>query len=380
MAGNARQKPLSRIAGEGGSPESARRVRVLKARQPIAPSPPPSPPLGARGFFGTPHRRTVIAGIAAALMPGPLAAQPQGGMRRLGVLMANADGPLGQTYTGALVQGLGALGWKEGNNLRTDWRWAGGDPALFERYAAELVALGPNAVVAHGSPSVAALLRLTKTIPIVFVVVTDPVGQGFVASLARPGGTVTGFSDYDPPMSGKLLGMLTQIAPPVARVAVLYNPATAPFADLVLRAVEAAAPPLGVAVRGAPVHDDAEIEATMAGLARETHGGLLVVSEAFTASHRGTIVDTAARYRVPAVYPDKFYAPVGGLIAYGTDKSDLFRRSAAYIDRILKGEKPADLPVQNPTKFELVLNLKTAQALGVTFPPSLLAGADEVVE
>jgi len=337
--------------------------------------------MGARGLLGA-TRRTILTGFVAALAQVPLAAQaqPQGGVRRLGVLMAVADDPAEQAVAAHLVQGLGALGWHEGSNLRIDWRWAGAEPALFERYAAKLVSLGPDLLVGQGSPSVEALRRQTSTIPIVFVLVVDPVGQGFVESLARPGGTITGFSDYDAPMAGKWLGMLTQITPPVARVAVLYNPATAPFAGLMMRAIEGAALSLAVTVRAAPVHDDAEIEAILAGLAREERGGLLVLPESFTNTHRAAIVASAARHRLPAAYANTSFAPIGGLMAYGIDRPDLLRRSAAYIDRLLKGAKPGDLPIQNPTKFELVINLKTAKALGVTIAPSLLAGADEVIE
>ncbi len=216
--------------------------------------------------------------------------------------------------------------------------------------------------------------------PIVFTGVGDPVGQGFVESLARPGGTITGFSAYDPPMAGKWLGMLTQITPPVARVAVLYNPATAPFAGLMLRVIEDAAPPLAVAVRAVPVRDVAEIEAMMMGLAREERGGVLVLPDSFAAAHRDAIIALAARYRLPAIYAYRYFAASGGLMSYGIEPNDLFRRAAAYVDRILKGAKPGDLPVQNPTKFELAINLNTAKALGVTIPPSLIAAADEVIE
>jgi putative ABC transport system substrate-binding protein len=210
--------------------------------------------------------------------------------------------------------------------------------------------------------------------------VSDPVGQGFVDSLARPGGTITGFSNYDPPMAGKWLQMLTQISPPVARVAVLYNPATAPYAGLYLRAIEDAAASLAVAVRAVPVNDDGEIEAMMAGLAREDRGGLLVLPDNFTSAHRDAIVALAARHRLPGVYPFRNFSGIGGLMSYGIETPDLFRRSAGYVDHILKGAKPSDLPVQRPTKFELVINMKTANALGITIPPSLLAGADEVIE
>jgi putative tryptophan/tyrosine transport system substrate-binding protein len=329
--------------------------------------------ISRRAFVG-------LAAGAAAGWPVAARAQLQGGMRRLGVLMAVADDPAEQAVAANLVQGLDALGWHEGGNLRIDWRWAGAEPALFERYAAELVSLRPDLLVGQGSPSVEALRRHTGTIPIVFVMVVDPVGQGFVESLARPGGTITGFSDYDAPMAGKWLGMLAQITPPVARVAVLHNPATAPFAGLMMHAIEDAALSLAMTVRAAPVHDDAEIEAIMAALAREERGGILVLPESFTNTHRAAIVASAIRHRLPAAYSNPFFAPIGGLMAYGVDRPDLLRRSAAYVDRILKGAKPSDLPVQNPTKFQLVINLKTAKALGITIAPSLLAGADEVIE
>ena len=317
---------------------------------------------------------------AAVGWPRAAQAQPQGGMRLLGVLMEyRASDPVGQARAAAFLQGLGALNWHEGGNLRIDWRWTGGDHALYARYAAELVALDPEALVAAGTLCVEALRRQTSTIPIAFVNVTDPVGQGFVASLARPGGNITGFSLYDPPMASKWLQMLTQLAPPVARVAVLFNPEI-PYAGLYLRAIEDAAPSLAATVRAAPCREDAEIEAMMAGLAHEERGGLLALPSIFTDTHRDAIVALAARHRLPAVYPYRLFAAIGGLMSYGVDQADLFRRTAAYVDRILKGAKPSDLPVQAPTKFELVINLKTAKALGVTIPPSLLAGADEVIE
>jgi putative tryptophan/tyrosine transport system substrate-binding protein len=328
------------------------------------------------------RRRDLIKFIGSAVVAWPLTAraQPRDGMRRLGVLMGGPDDPLGQARATALVQGLGALNWHDGGNLRIDWRWASGDPALYERYAVELIALDPEVVVAWGSPSVAALRRQTSTIPIVLVYVTDPVGQGFVESLARPGGNITGFTDYDPPMAGKWRGMLTQITPPVAHVVVLFNPATAPFAGLMLRVIEEAAPSLAVAVRAVPVRDDAELAAMMAALAREERGGLLVLPENFNIVHQDAIITLAARYRLPAVYPYRFFTVIGGLMSYGIDPIDLFRRAASYVDRILKGAKPADFPVQNPTMFALVINLKTANALGITIAPSLLASADEVIE
>jgi putative ABC transport system substrate-binding protein len=310
----------------------------------------------------------------------PAQAQPRDGMRHMGVLMGiGANDPDAQPRTAALLQGLGTLGWKEGDNLRIDWRWPGDDPALFERYAAELVSLGPEVLLTMTRVGVEELRRQTSTIPIVFVNISDPVGLGFVASLARPGGNITGFSNYDPPIAGKWLGMLTQITPPVARVGVLYNHAVAPSAGL-LHGFEEAAHSLTVSVRAVPVNDEAEIEVAMAGLAQEERGGMLVMPDPFTGGHRDTIIALAARYRLPAVYPFRLFATAGGLMSYGVETLDLYRRSTAYVDRILKGAKPSDLPVQAPTKFEVVINLKTAKALGVTFPPSLLAGADEVIE
>jgi putative tryptophan/tyrosine transport system substrate-binding protein len=321
----------------------------------------------------------LLGGVARAAPFGGRAQQPIR-IQRVGVLMGGSDDPLGQARANALVQGLDALNWHDGGNLRIDWRWVGGEPALYERYAAELIALDPEVLVAWGSPGVAALQRRSSTIPIVIVNVTDPVGQGFVESLARPGGNITGFTDYDPPMAGKWLGMLTQMIPPVAHVAVLFNPATAPFAGMMVRVIEESAPSLAVTVRTAPCRDDAEIEAIMAGLAREERGGLLVLPENFNIVHGNAIITLAARYRLPAVYPYRFFTETGGLMSYGIDPYDLFRRAASYVDHILKGAKPADFPVQNPNKFELVINLKTANTLGITIAPSLLDHADEVIE
>jgi putative ABC transport system substrate-binding protein len=328
-------------------------------------------------------RREFIVFIGGAATAWPFAAQAQqrDGMRRLGVLMGNhSNDPVGQTLAAALMQGLGALDWHGGDNLQIEWRWAGGDPALFQRYAAELVALSPDAILAQTSPAVVALRRETSKIPVLFVTVTDPVGRGFVASLAHPGGNITGFSDFDAPMAGKWLEMLTQIMPPVARVAVLFNPATAPQAGLMLRAIEDAALSFAVEVRPMPVQDDSEIEAMMAGLARDERGGVLVLAEIFTWVHRDAIVASAARHRLPAIYYDRSFVAAGGLMSYGLDPADQFRRAAFYVDRILKGSSPGDLPVQNPVNFELAINLKTVKSLGIAVPPTLLAQADEVIE
>jgi putative ABC transport system substrate-binding protein len=328
-------------------------------------------------------RRAVLAAIAATLASRRLMAQTPAGdrSRRLGVLLGNrADDPVGQSYAAALMQGLGQLGWHEGGNLSVDWRWTGGDAARFGRDAAELVALGPDVLFAQSSPAVMALRRKTETIPIVFAMVTDPVGQGFVESLARPGGNVTGFSDYNALIGGKWLQMLTQLTPPVAQVAVLYNPATTPFAALMMRAVEDAAPSFAVSVRAAPYHDDADIEAAIAELAGQQCGGLLVLTDISSIVHRDTIVAAAAQHRLPAVYFTRAFTDAGGLMSYGIDYPDLFIRSADYVDRILKGASPRDLPVQQPTKFELVINLKTAKARDITLSTTLLGTADEVIE
>src|SRR5258708_11563342 len=328
-------------------------------------------------------RREFIALIARAAAVWPLGAdaQQQDRVRRLGVLMGNqSNDPVGKAGGAALVQGLGARAWHGGDNLRIEWRWAGGDPALCQRYAAELVALSPDAILAQTNPAVVAIRRETKTIPVVFVTVTDPVGRGFVATLAHPGGNVTGFSDFDAPMAGKWMGMLTQIMPPVARLAVLFNPATAPQAGLMLRAIEDAAPSFRVAVPPPPVQDQSETQPLIAGLARDERGGVLVLAEIFTWVHRDAIIGAAARHRLPAIYYDRSFVAAGGLMSYGLDPADQFRRAASYVDRILKGSSPGDLPVQNPIKFELAINLKTAEALGVSLPPSLLGSADLVID
>lgn len=324
-------------------------------------------------------RRTFVAGIAASLLQRPLLARDR--MRRLGVLMGNrADDPVGQAYAAALMRGLRALGWHEGENLRIDWRWASSDPVLFDRDAAELVGLHPDVLVAATSPSLVALRRNTKTIPVVFTMVSDPVGQGFVGHLARPSGNITGFSDFHSSMAGKWLEMLAEVTPPVARAAVLYNPATAPYAGLMMRAIEAAAPSFSIQARSTPCHDDAGIEFVLVELAREERGGLLVLTDIFTIVHRDAILAAAAKHRLPAVYFSRSFTAAGGLMSYGIDYADLFLRSADYVDRILKGASPHDLPVQLPIKFELAINLKTARARDITLSERLLVTADEVIE
>jgi putative ABC transport system substrate-binding protein len=304
-------------------------------------------------------------------------------LSRVGVLMPLLESdPTAQslvtTFRGALAQ----LGWTEGSNLQIDLRWGGPNPALLARYAAELVALSPQVLFCNGTAGLQALRQQTSTIPIVFAGVTDPVGQGFVPSLGRPGGNITGFStDSSFLVAGKWLGMLRQITPPVARVAVLFNPETTPYADLFIGAIKEAAQLFAVAVRIAPVHSISELEEAMtAGLALEEHGGLMVLPSVFTVSHRAAIIALAAQHRLPAVYSFSVFATDGGLMSYGNNLNDPTRRSAEYVNRILKGEKPSDLPVQQATKYDLVINLKTAKAIELTVPPSLLAIADEVIE
>jgi putative tryptophan/tyrosine transport system substrate-binding protein len=327
------------------------------------------------------RRREFIA-LFGGMTAWPLAARAQQPKRitLIGVQMGppESDGTA-RPRLAIFRDALAKLGWTEGNNLQIELRWGGGDPALFGRNAAELIALGPELLFADSTAALEAL-RQTRTIPIVFVGVSDPIGQGFVANLARPGGNITGFSSFDSQMAGKWLEMLTQITPAAERVRVLFDPATAPYAGRMLREIEQAASSLGVMTQAAPCHDDAEVEAMMADLAHEDRGGLLVLPSVFTVTHRKAIIALAARYRIPAVYSFPFFAADGGMMSYGVDLDDLFRRAAAYVDRILKGDRPGDLPVQNPTKFKLIINLKTAKALGVSVPQTLLATADEVIE
>lgn len=328
------------------------------------------------------RRREFIGLIIGATVPLAVRAEaPREGMRRLGALSVTAsDDPVSRARGRVLRESLAALEWKEGGNLRIDWRDGNSDRALIERSAEELVASAPDVLLAIGTPCVEELRRRTSTIPIVFAVVTDPIDQGFVASLSHPGGNITGFTDYDLPMAGKWLEMLTQIMPPAAHVAVLYNPSTAPFAEIMMRTLQEAAPSLAVTVRAVPLRDVAGIAPTIAALSAEKATALLVLPDFFTIANRAAIIASAARANLPAIYWNRAFVTDGGLMSYGTDNSDIIRHAAAYIDRILEGEKPADLPVQNPTQFELAINLKTAKTLGVTISQVLLATADEVIE
>jgi putative ABC transport system substrate-binding protein len=312
----------------------------------------------------------------------PLAAraqQPQR-MRRIGVLMnLAADDPESPIRIAAFAQGLQELGWTVGRNVRIDTRWGASDVDRARRYAAELLALAPDVILASGAPSVAALQRATRTVPIVFANVVDPVGSGFVASLARPDGNTTGFSFFEYSLSGKWLELLKQIAPGVTRAAVLRDAALASGGGQ-LGALQAVASSFGVELSPIGVSDASEIERAVTAFAHSTNGGLIVTGSPLAIDHRNLIVTLAARHQLPAVYPYRYFVTSGGLISYGPDSINTFRRAAAYVDRILKGEKPADLPVQAPTKYELVINFKTAKALGLDVPQSLLARADEVIE
>ena len=328
------------------------------------------------------RREFIVAGGATFAWHLTAEAQQPDQLRRIGVLMATFESdPAAQARLAALRSALERLGWKEGSNLRIDVRWCS-DIKLFVQCAAELVAFGPDVLIGEATPGVAALRRETQTIPIVFAGILDPVGQGFVASLAHPAGNMTGLSLFDAPMAGKWLEMLTRISPPVAQVAVLSNPATTPpgWTKTVLASVVEAASSTAVTVTAVPVNTDAELYDSLARVARQEHGSLLVLPDVFTMTHRDAIISLAARYRLPAVYSFRIFAEAGGLMSYGVDPADVLPRTADYVDRILKGVKPGDLPVQRPTKFDLVINLKAAKALNVTIAPSLLATADEVIE
>jgi putative ABC transport system substrate-binding protein len=322
---------------------------------------------------------TLIGGAAAW----PLAARAQqlDVVRRIGVLTGFAESDReGQAFVAAFREGLQKLGWVEGRNIRIDYRWAALDTDLMQRFAKELVALQPDLILTQSTPAAAAMLQQTHTIPIVFAIVADPIGSGFVASFPQPGGNITGFVTMEPTMAGKWLELLKEIAPRVARVAMLFNPATAPYAEYWLNPFKAAAASFAVQAIVAPVHDKSELESVVVAQAREPNGGLIVMPDTFTTGHRSEITSLAARYRLPAVYPYRVFAEFGGLLSYGDDLTDNFRRAASYADRILKGAKPSELPVQAPVKFELVINLKTAKALGLDVPAQLQQRADEVIE
>ena len=321
-----------------------------------------------------------LLGGAAAVWPLVARAQQAERVRRIGLLLATtADDADFQAWVGAFLQALALLGWTIGRNVRIDTRWATANAGEIRRHAAELVALAPDVILAHGSSTVGALTQATRIVPIVFPVVSDPVAAGFVDSLARPGGNATGFMTGEYSMSGKWLELLKQIAPGVTRAAVLRD-ATQGSGTSQFAVIQAAAPSLGVEVKPVNMRDAEEIERGVTAFARSPGGGLVVTAGPAATRHRDLIVKLAAQHRLPAVYYERFFVAGGGLISYGPDFIDQYRHAAGYVDRILKGEKPADMPVQAPTKYELVINLKTARALGLTIPPSVLARADEVIE
>jgi putative ABC transport system substrate-binding protein len=322
---------------------------------------------------------TLLGGAAAAWPLAAGAQQPER-MRRIGVLMnLAADDPEGQARITAFAQGLQETGWTVGPNVRIEYRWGAGDAERIRKYAAELIALSPDVILAATSLSVAALQQVTRTIPIVFVQLIDPVSGGFVASLARPGGNTTGFTVFEYGISGKWLELLKEIAPSITRAAVIRDAAVAAQIGQ-LGAIQSVAASLGVELRPVDARDAGEIERAIAAFAGSSNGGLIVLSGASSLAHRQLIITLAARDRLPAVYSDRTFVTSGGLISYDPSRTEQYRRAAGYVDRILRGEKPADLPVQAPTKYELVINLKTAKALGLDMPATVLARADEVIE
>ena len=330
------------------------------------------PDVRRREFF------TLLSGAAAAW---PLAARAQqvDRMRRIGVLLnLAADDPMGQARVAAFVQGLQAAGWSDGRNVRIDTRWAAADPGNYRKYAAELIALGPDVVLASTTAAVAQLQQASRAVPIVFVSVIDPVGSGLIASMARPGGNVTGFVIFEYALAAKWLELLKEIVPDVKRAAVLRD-ATVASGIGQFAAIQAAGS-VGMELSAIDLRDAGEIERAIADFAQRPNGGLIVTASQFGTNHPGLLVALAAQHKLPAVYPFRYFASTGGLISYGWDQLDEYHRAAAYVDRILKGEKPADLPVQAPTKYELAINLKTAKALGIEMPASVLARADEVIE
>jgi putative ABC transport system substrate-binding protein len=329
------------------------------------------------------RRRDFIKVIAGSTAGWPFLARAQqtDRLRRVGVLWPlSPSDPDSQLRAKAFEAGLRDLGWTQGRNLQIEHRWAPNDPNLLHTLAAELVAMAPDVILADATPALAELVKQRTTIPMVFVQVTDPVGNGFIPSLARPGGNITGLTNFEFSMGGKWLETLKGVAPRIQRVGVLFNPDTAPYAKLFMLPMAAAAQTLSIEQLAMPVQDVAAVEDAINALAREPNSGLIVLPDASTVNYRDAIIDGAARHRLPDISPFRSFAVNGGLLSYGTDVADAFRRAASYVDRIFHGVKPADLPVQAPTKFELVINLKTAKALGLTVPQSLLAAADEVIE
>ena len=333
---------------------------------------------------GNRMRRRELFGVvtgAVILLPVASLAQHLDRVSHVGVLMGFSENrPETKEYVAAFAKALEGYGWLEGKNLRINYRFFSTDSTLFDRNAAELVAMSPEVILASTTPALRALQKHTRTIPLVFVQVSDPVGQGFVESLARPGGNITGFSAYDGELAAKWAQLLKEVAPNVTRVAVIFNPDTAPQARLLNPAIATAAPSLGMTATFAPVHDDAGVESAIAAVAREAGGGVIALPDSFNALHRDAILAAAARHHLPLFGVDEFFARAGAVMSYSIDLVRVHAQAASYIDRILRGSKPVDLPVQRPTKYSLVINLKTAEALGLTVPPVLLALADEAIE
>jgi putative ABC transport system substrate-binding protein len=327
------------------------------------------------------RRREFITAIAGSAAAWPLATSAQPAMPMISELMGWPESfTLAHSWLAAFRDKLAKLGWKEGNNIRIELRWNATDPDAMKTFPKELVDLRPDAIFSQTTPAISALARETQTIPIVFVLVSDPIGSGFAASLAHPSGNITGFTGNDPAIGGKWMELLKEIAPRTARVALLFNPATAPQIKFYMPSIKATASSVAVEVSDAPVHAKQEIEGAMAAQARTPGGGLIVMPDAFNNANINLIIALAARYGIPTIFNDLLHAELGGLIAYGTDFAELFRQAAEYIDRVLKGAKPGQLPIQQPTKYELLINLKTAKALGLTIPESVLSLADKVIE
>src|SRR5262245_34410924 len=330
------------------------------------------------------RRREFITFLGGATVTWSVAARAQQieKVRRIGVLMAHTENdPEFKDYLDAFRQGLQKLGWIEGRNIQIDTRWGAlADAEARQRSARELVALRPDIILTQNTPPTASMLQETRSIPVIFVIVADPVGSGFASSLARPGGNATGFTIMEPTITGKWLELLKEIAPSVNRAAFMFNPATAPYVKIYLNTFKAAAASYGVEMILAPVPEKADLDTVIATQAREPNGGVVVIPDGFLNVHRAEIISLAARHRLPIVYPWRFFPEQGGLLSYGSEMRDEFRLAASYVDRILKGEKPADMPVQAPTKYELVINLKAAKALGLTVPPSLLSRADQLID
>jgi putative ABC transport system substrate-binding protein len=329
------------------------------------------------------RRRDFIKGIAGSATAWPLAARAQQPerLRQIGVLISTReDDPDGQARAALLRQGLSEFGWTEGRNIHIDYRWVGGDEARAKANAAELVSQKPDVIVANSTLALAAVHKETTAIPVVFVVVGDPVGQGFVTSLAHPGSNITGFTAFEFAISGKWLELIKEVAPELGRVGFIFNPDAGPFAPKFVQSITPMASSLGVNLMVIPTHDVTELDRAVTAVAGEPKSGLIVSPDSFTVANRGLIISLAARYRLPAIYAYRYYAAEGGLMSYGHDVDEPWQRAPAYVDKILKGASPADLPIQQPTKFELVINLKTAKALGLAIPPQLLDRANELIE